>query len=446
MAGSSPNAAPALPPLTTGEVLRLAIPSAIFAVLTNAFRAVDQYWIQGVSTEAQGAIGASTFVVILFYACFVLVSAGAGPLVARAVGARDPDAVRRVLGASVGGTLSVAVLCTAAGVLGAQGVAWSIGLEGEIAAEFTTYLKVLSWTILPLALTPLVDQCFISLGNSRLPMMLHAVSLALNMVLTPLFINHFGWGIAGAALASNLSRAATTSIGLWLLFRHTGLTLSEIRLGGPLRRVLRIGWPAALGVATYTLVYWALLKTSISPLGPEVNAALGIGFSALEGFTWPAFHGVSLAVGSLVGRNLGANRPDRAWATVRLALPLSTGLGLFAWGVFWFAGGPLTAFFTQDAVVHAHATTYTLVIAWSQIFVAWEALAEGVLSGAGDTRTVFWASFPLNALRIPLAWILAFPLGMAAPGIWWAINGTTILKALLKWWWVRKGAWASLEI
>lgn len=428
------------------ELLRLAVPSAIFAVLTNAFRTVDQYWIQGVSTEAQAAIGASTFVVFLFYAAFLLIAAGAGPLVARAAGAGDPEGLRRILGASVTGSVVVAAVCTGAGLLGADALAWAVGLEGQTAQECSTYLSVLSLTLLPLVFTPLVDQCFISLGNARLPMLLHAVSLVLNIVLTPLLIYELGWGIAGAAVASNASRAVTTIIGLWLLTRRTGLTLGDLGLGPALRRVLRIGAPAAMGVATYTLVYWAMLKTSISPLGPEVNAALGIGFSALEGFTWPAFHGVSLAVGSLVGRSLGAGRPDQAWAAVRLAVPVSTALGLIAAAVFWFAGAPLTGLFTEDPVVHRHATTYTLILAWSQLFVAWEALAEGVLSGAGDTRTVFWASFPLNALRIPLAWLLAFPLGMAAPGIWWAINGSTLAKALLKGWLVRRGSWTTLEV
>ncbi len=446
MADTAPTPAERAPALTMAELLRLAVPSAIFAVLTHGFRAVDQYWIQGVSTEAQAAIAASTFVVILFYASFVLVAAGAGPLIARAEGARDRAGVREVLGAGVGGALVVAAAVTAAGVLGAETLAWTVGLSGHTASEFATYLRVLSWTMLPLVFTPLVDQAFVSLGNARMPMLLHGVSLALNIVLTPLLIFQLDLGIAGAALASNLSRGVTTFAGLALLARRKGLRPGDVGLGPSVRRILRIGVPAAMGVATYTLVYWAMLKTSISPLGPAVNAALGIGFNALEGFAWPAFHGVSLAVGSLVGRSLGARRPDQAWRAVRLALPLSTGLGLVAAATFWFGSSALTDLFTEDPVVHAHATTYALILAWSQPFVAWEALSEGVLNGAGDTRAVFWASFPLNFLRIPLAWWLAFPMGMAAPGIWWAINLTTVAKAVVKAVWVRRGGWAALEL
>ena len=58
-------------------LLRLAIPSTAFAVLTNGYRVVDQYWVQRVSTEAQAAVGSSIFVLIVFYATFELIAAGA---------------------------------------------------------------------------------------------------------------------------------------------------------------------------------------------------------------------------------------------------------------------------------------------------------------------------------------------------------------------------------
>jgi MATE family multidrug resistance protein len=202
----------------------------------------------------------------------------------------------------------------------------------------------------------------------------------------------------------------------------------------------------AIGTACFALVYWGLLKTSVSPLGAHVNAALGIGFSALEGFAWPLFHGLSLGVASLVGRYLGAGRPDLARQAFLTAIPLSTFLGMTASIVFFFGGETLTAYFTQDPAVHQAATEYAVILAASQLFVAWEALAEGVLAGAGDTRTVFWYGAPFNLLRIPLAWALAFPLGLGAAGIWWAINLTTYAKTILKGWAAWRGRWAELVL
>lgn len=433
----------ASPAVNIQSILALAIPSAVFAILTNGYRIIDQYFSQGISVAAQAAIGSSAFVLIFFYAAFEILAAGAGPLIARATGADDAVTRRALLGEAIFGACLLNGALMIAGIAGAALIAATLGLEGQPAVECIRYLRTLFWTMLPLVLTPLVDQSFISMGNARVPMVLHAFSLLLNVILTPILIHQVGLGIAGAALASNLARGAATAIGLWQLKTITGLKFVDLKPRGQLRRIIRIGAPMAVGTAFFALVYWGLLKTSVSPLGAPVNAALGIGFSALEGFTWPLFHGVSLAVASLVGRHLGAGRPDLARAAFSIAVPISTLLGVIASVVFFFGGAALTARFTEDPSVHQAATEYAVILAASQLFVAWEALAEGVLAGAGDTRTVFWCSAPFNLLRIPLAWLLAFPLGFGAAGIWWAINITTYAKALLKGWAAWRGHWTE---
>ncbi len=435
-------------PLTIGlrPILALAIPSAAFTILTNGYRVVDQYFSQGISVDAQAAVGSSTFVLIFFYAAFELLAAGAGPLIARATGAEDTVTRRALLGEALFGALLLTGMLMIVGIIGAPLIATALGLKGPPAIECIRYLRMLFWTLLPLVLTPLIDQSFINLGNARTPMILHALSLSLNVILTPILIHSAGLGIAGAALASNLARAVATAIGLWQIQQITGLKLTDLKVRGQLRRIVRIGAPMAIGTACFALVYWGLLKTSVSPLGAHVNAALGIGFSALEGFTWPLFHGLSLGVASLVGRYLGAGRPDLARQAFLTAIPLSTFLGVTVSIVFFLGGTTLTAYFTQDPAVHQAATKYAVILAASQLFVAWEALSEGVLAGAGDTRTVFWYSAPFNLFRIPLAWALAFPLGFGAAGIWWAINLTTYAKAILKGWAAWRGRWAELVL
>jgi MATE family multidrug resistance protein len=211
-------------------------------------------------------------------------------------------------------------------------------------------------------------------------------------------------------------------------------------------RLCKIGLPIGANSAAYALVYWALLRVAISPLGPEVNAALGIGFSALEGFTWPLFHGISLGVATLVGQQLGAGRPDEAQRAARLGFWPVTFAGLLAAGAFGFLARPLCGFFTGPGPVLEQAVIYAQVLAFSQVMVAWESLAEGVLQGSGDTRTVFRWSFPLNALRVPLCWALAGPLGLGAAGVWWGINLTTWVKAAGKGRAALRGDWTRVQI
>jgi MATE family multidrug resistance protein len=434
------------PEIGLRPLLRLAIPSAIFTVLTNSYRIVDQYFVQGISVAAQAAVGSSVFVLILLYACIEFIAAGVGPLMARATGADDDEARRRSLGAALAGAAGLTLLLSLLGSGSAPWIAKTLGLSGAPAEECVRYLRALAWTLLPLVFTPVVDQSFLAMGNARTPMLLHAVALVLNLALTPLLIYTAELGITGAGLAANLSRAVPTAIGLFLLIRLTGLRRGHIGWHGELLRILRIGAPMAFGTAFFALVYWALLKTVVSPLGPHVNAALGIGFSGLESLTWPVFHGLSLGVASQVGRCLGAARPDLAKQAVRTSVPAAAVLGLLGSALFFFGAERLTALFTQDAQVHRAAIDYALILAASQWILAFEALAEGILAGAGDTRTVFWFSAPINLLRIPLAWWLAFPLGWGAAGIWWAINLTTYIKAMLKVWAVWRGRWLIVTI
>ena len=435
-----------LPKMSPREVIGLALPAMLFAVLTHGYRVVDQYWSQEISTAAQAAIGSSFFILILIYALFEVIAAGAGPLVARTTGADKPEERRLIIGNAISATLVITVVVMLIGGLGAELLAASVGLSGETAAEFTDYVRWLSITILPLALTPLVDQCYIAMGDTKTPLALQAGSLALNIVLTPLFIIYFELGIIGAALASNASRAASTGIGLYLLVQRVDLSAKHVADTSQVRRIASIGLPMALGTAGYAIVYVLLLYFAISPLGPEINAALGIGFSALESISWPAFHGVSLALASLIGRSLGAGRKDEAWRAVRLTFPWFTGLGLSVSLIFGLLGGWLTGLFTSDPSVHNAAHQYAFILAFSQLMVAYESMSEGVLAGAGDTKTILWMSMPINFLRVPLGWYAAFPMGLGAAGIWWVINITTWLKAGLKCWAVYRGRWINLDI
>ena len=99
--------------------------------------------------------------------------------------------------------------------------------------------------------------------------------------------------------------------------------------------------------------------------------------------------------------------------------------------------------FAADPNALAQGLLYATIIAWSQPFVAAESVYEGVLGGAGDTRSVAVIAIPGNILRIPLAWVLAFPLGFGAAGIWWAVGISSMVKAILKGVMVARGRWLT---
>ncbi len=429
--------------LTLWGLLALAIPSVISQLLNNAFRIIDQYCIQWLGAPAQAALGSTSFILIAGFSMFMFIGGGIGPLVGRATGANQPEARNRFIGQSLRATVFVGIVYCFTLILSAPYMPDLVGLSGTSATMMTDYLRWLGYTGFFLAFGPVIDAIYISMGNTKFPMKLQLLATITNACLNYFLIYTLNFGIAGAAIASGVSRGLASVIGLYYLQREFSpqwVGSSEIK------RMVRIGNPIALGILSYALVYWVLLKTSISPLGEPVNAALGIGFSALEGISWPIFAGIMLAASSLVSRQLGANDTEGLNQTLKLTFPTSTILGLMISAIFYWGGETFCGFFTQDPIVLEQAVLYAQILAFSQVFVSWETLSEGILEGAGDTKTVLWFGMPFNLLRIPLSWFLAIYLGWGAFGVWWTINITTYIKALLKMWVVSRGKWRTLKI
>lgn len=425
------------------ELIALAIPSIASALLNNFYRVVDQFAVQWLGTPAQAAIGSCAFILIAFYGLFQIITAGAGPIMGRAVGAGDIEKQQEIIGnASI--LMAVAGLLFSCGLIfGAEFLTEIIELENESAEALITYLQTLGWWGCFIAYGPLIDSIFIASGDTKTPMYLQLASTILNAFLNFVLIYALELGIAGAALASGISRAVTTLIGLTLMIRRFGIKWPLTGLG---LKLIRVGFPVATGTLMYALVYWGLLRWTISPLGPAVNAALGIGFSALEGISWPLYAGVMMAVSSLVGRQLGANKIEDAENTIRIAFPLATLLGCSCGLIFWFGAKPLCGIFTEDPAVLEQAVLYARILAFSQVFVSYEAIFEGVLGGAGHNDYQLWLSAPLNLIRIPMAYYFAFEMGYGAIGIWWAINISTFVKALSKGAIVLNGKWKKVEL
>lgn len=437
-----PAAQERLPPVTYRELLMLAGPAAASAVLNNAFRVIDQHAADQLGTPAQAAMGSCVFVLIAAFAVHCLVASGAGPLLARATGGGHWQERRRIFVRALYGAAALGLCIAVIAAVGTPAMVRLLGLSGETAENAEIFLRVLLVGGLPAALGPTLDAAFIAIGKTRAMMALQLLAAVLNY-LGNIAAIQMGFGVGGTAVATVVARTIASGIGLWVLWREFGVKRADTRIGTvkEYTSMLGIGLPIASNTLAYSAVYWALLHTAISPLGKEVNAALGIGFSALEGMSYPVYLGISQAVSSIVGRRLGAGDPIGAVQGAMKAIPLTLAAGATASLVFRFGAPALCGAFTHDPAVLVQAELYARTLAWSQPFVAAEALAEGVLAGAGVTLPIFLWSVPLNALRVPLGMWLAARYG--AEGVWWAINLTSFAKAAGKGLTALRGRWVK---
>ena len=423
------------------SIVYLTMPAALSAMLNNAYRVIDQHAVQWLGVDAQAAIASCSFVLIGFYAVYTIFSSGAIALVARAYGADNQAQQTQVIGAALTAALLAGIVLLSASSHFAPLTVQGLGLKDKLAQQAEMYLRWHALYCVPQTLMPTVDAVFIAYGRTKVVLALQMTASTMNFLLNPIFIYYLDFGIGGAAMATGISQTVALISGLHVLSKMKVISLKCFRLNRFTLDIAVIGLPMCWGTLVFAGVYWALLRWVISPLGPEVNAALGIGFSVLEGFTWPVFWGFSMGIASIVGRCLGSGEIEKAKQGIRLAFCMMSVCGLVASLVFWSAGEMISMQFTNDDLVRKQAGLYAQVLAFSQLFIAYEALAEGILSGAGKTRAIFYWSAPLNILRVPFAWYFAIECSYGAAAVWWVINLSTLLKSLGKWSTVLSGRW-----
>jgi putative MATE family efflux protein len=403
--------------------------------------------------SAQAALGAATFVMILNFALYFLAVAGCMSRVARASGAGDPAARNRAIHHGFALSSLVAVLVGGVGYAIAPWLTELMGLSESVSRDAVDYIRGTYLMALPIAFAPLLDNVFISMGDTRSPLILQILSIGLNFTLNPLFI--YGgipalqespqvWlGVEGAAYATGLSRAIAIAIGLTWLVRRKGVPLlPESRLrSAELIRIVRTGLPSGFSIAIYAGVYLALARWVFSEFSDSALAGFSIGFNAFEAVSYPLFLGIAMGGSAMVGRALGADDKRLAVDLVRSTRRLALGAGVLISLAFVGIGPWLVRAFSSEPDVIREAVLYLRILAVSQIFVALETVSENVHMAAGHTRPIFWISVPGNLARVPLGMLFALTWGFGPAGLWWAINATTIAKALIFHGLVRRERW-----
>lgn len=422
-------------------IARVALPAVASSLLMTLFTSVDMYWVgRYVGATALAAVSTSVFWIWLVIAAGEMVSVGLTAVAARRHGQRDPGAAAKIAGNALAFSLLFGVCIAGTGIALLPHLFAIMGMPPEIGALGRRYLGAY------LIGAPLVfgffavDAAFRASGDTRTPFALLTVSIAVTLILDPVLILGL-WGapqmgIAGAAVATVLTRGAAFVMGLVIAVRRG---IIDIRRPRPwaVGAVVRVGLPTAVTGAFFSLIYVALTRTT-TQFGTPALAALGIGHR-VESWLYMVGVGFGAATAAIVGQNLGAGRIDRAERAGWISVGFCTLLGTVTGIIGYLLADPIAGWFTDDPQVMAEGARYLRIAAVAQMFLCMEVVLEGALGGAGDTLPPMLASSVLTAARIPLAMWAAPRYGVS--GIWWVLTATAVARALamvVLWW---RGGW-----
>jgi putative MATE family efflux protein len=286
-------------------------------------------------------------------------------------------------------------------------------------------------------------------GEARFPVFIVLGTVILNFALDPFFIFGYGpvpaMGVMGAALAtvSTQSLAAVIAMGVLLRGKY-GIHLAWRNFvpdGAYIKRAFFLGFPASIEQSARALGL-TVLTFLITSFGTLTVAAYGVGSTILQVVMIPAM-GLSMAVSTLVGQNIGAGNVERAARIGRLGAWLGFGI-LTAMGAIVFLVAPhLVGFFVPgDEKVIAEGAVFLRTIALSWGFLGMQLCMTGVLRASGNmVMTMVLTLVSQWVLQFPLAYVLSKHAGMGARGIWLAFPISYVLIALVTLGVYAKGDW-----
>ena len=442
---------------TSGSIRRavfmLSVPMILEMLMESIFALVDIAFVSRVSVNAVATIGLTESVITLVYAVAIGLSMAATAVVARRIGEKDTNGAKEAAVQVIALGILVAAAISVIGILFPKDILALMGAEPDLIAEGYGYTQILLGGNVTIMLLFLINAIFRGAGDASVAMWALVLSNGLNIVLDPIFIFGLGpvpeFGVQGAAIATTIGRGTAVLFQLWILFygwSRIKLTLNDLRLKlSTMLNLIRISL-GGIGQFIIGTSSWVFLMRIMSEFGSEVLAGYTIAIRVMM-FTLMPSWGMSNAAATLVGQNLGAQRPDRAeqsvWKTGKYNAWF---MGIVSLIYIIFAPYIITLFNTEEQVVRYGALCLQ-VIAAGYIFYAYGMVIIQAFNGAGDTKTPTVINFFCFWLfQLPFAYLIAITLDYGPMGVFFAITLAEVLIAIVGILWFKKGKWKTVQV
>ena len=455
--------------LTEGSIVRnlwyLALPMIAGNLLQDALNIADMIFVGWIGPDAIAAVGMGGILLYMTFTVAIGISTGTVAMVSRFIGEQKHDAAEHVTMQS----LLLGILCSVGlAVVGyplAEPILRLLGAKGNVITLGTSYFRIMLLGAFTMFLSYTLSSALRGAGDAMTPMIIFAVSTALNIILDPLLI--FGlWifprlGVAGSALATVIARGVGLVIFLWGFFTKRfvlRLKLSDAQVNlDIMKRIIKIGAFGSIQALLRNLSGLILMRivtfydkkmhvaeASTTTAEMPAVAAYTLGMRLRMIVMMPGF-GVANAVAPLVGQNLGAGKPKRAEKSAWMGVAFGAGIMMFAGIIYIIFANLIMSAFTQDPEVIRIGAVYVRIQAITYGFIGLSIVLGRGFSGAGDTLPpMVFTGISLLGFAIPAVIVMANWLGLI--GIWIGIAASNVVQATMMAFWFLRGKWKEKEV
>ena len=413
---------------TDRDILRLALPALGALAIDPLLTLVDTAFVARLGTVPLAALGVDTAILSFAFFAFNFLAYVVTPLVARALGGGHVEEARRWVGDALLLAVTLGVLVSIVVEVAAPLFVDLMGADAEIAGPAVNYLRIRALATPAVLVVTAGHGAFRGHMDTRTPLKVALGVNLVNLVLDPVLIFTFGWGIEGAAVATAIAQYVGA---IWFL----RLLVTRNMAARP--RGLRASLPSLLALGRNGALLTIRSGLLLAALTVAASAATRLGTAEIAAhqlvaqvFLLAALLADSFAIAAQAMVGDTAARGSRAmldalcrrlvmWGAVAgVVLAVAVGLGRFA-----------LRFLASDDVVADLAVSAGGVVAITEPVAAVMFVGDGIFLGLLALGAMV-VSTGLGGL-VAVFLVLWTPLGDTVVGIWWAIAAMLLVRGLV---------------
>ena len=292
---------------------KMAIPTIVAFLITSIYSLADTYFVSSLGTNATAAVSVNSSLDQMIMMCGSMLAMGANSYIARLLGEGNEKKASQVLSTSFFAAFAMGALLLVFGSIFMTPMVRLLGATPTCEAYAIDYATYILLAAPFMASNFVMNQCLRSEGSATLSMVGMGFGGILNIILDPIFIFGLNMGVAGASLATAISKLVSFGILIFPYITKRSLLTLSVKYFKPTKdivsKVVSVG-SSSLFRNGLNVISAIMLNNIAGGISDSVLAAVGVSNKIMM-FPFCIILGFGNGFQPVAGFNWGAKRYDR---------------------------------------------------------------------------------------------------------------------------------------
>ena len=419
---------------------KMAMPIIAGMMVQTLFNVVDIMFIGWLGADEVTAVA---FVSPLF---FIIIGLGVGigtgttATIAQYIGQKDKENAEKTASQTILiGFLSTMFL-TVLGVIYGEGLLSILGAEGEILSIAYSYLRILTFGLGLVIFSMFFRAILAGEGETKIPMIIGLIGTVLNLILDPILIFTFDYGVRGAAFATIISQIAMVASYLFIIFvkksTYISFNIRNLSLDNYIiSKIFQIGIPSSLSMLIISFGQVVMNKILVN-YSTEAVAAYQI-VSRLDMLLFMPILGIAISLTTIVGMFYGAKEYKKLLSVVYYGINRAVIITTISVILFFMLAKKILPIFSSNLMVIDIGVTYLKVIILAYPAVGISVICSRVCQALGQgVPLLITTTTRVLILTAPLSYYFYY-IGKPLEWVWYSQVFAILIAAIISYAWMK---------